>query len=158
MTDALADVALLRAAGYYLAGYDDPDEAEQAHYVHVLPLPPQPPGTLTTNATDTEWVSVAGTTTPPHPFAARPGHMPPVGETVDDLVAELETARGLLKALAGNNPATRISHVAPAWECTFCFHERVWHAVNVLDIANHAPDCPWRKAKEYTQALEAKRE
>jgi hypothetical protein len=126
MTDALADVALLRAAGYYLAGYD-PDEDM------------------------------------PHPHAARPGHMP----SVDDLVAELETARGLLKALLpfvpvevdpddfGNDKVYCAACAAPA----LYRNDYDGDPVEAFDDpARHAPDCPWRKAKEYVDGLEAKSE
>jgi hypothetical protein len=116
MSDALADVALLRAAGYYSTPTCDPDEDM------------------------------------PHPHAARPGHMP----SMDDLVAELEKARGLLKALAATPHLESLFVDDYVWQCVHC---HVHAAGDLLsDPANHAPDCPWRKAKEYTQALEAKSE
>jgi hypothetical protein len=115
---------------------------------------------------------------PPTKWAAHPGAMPTVADTLNRMHAaearvtivesELEKVRGLLKALVSDEapivafnddypPDDGLSEVACLYCQTGngrCDTEYEWH-VNLSDPANHTPDCPWRLAAEYVQQMEA---
>jgi hypothetical protein len=69
-----------------------------------------------------------------------------------EALAELETVRGLLRALMA--PASYRGMVCP-W-CKSVAH--MGRGGFELYIDDHAADCPWRQAREYVDGLEAKNE
>jgi hypothetical protein len=71
-----------------------------------------------------------------------------------ELLDEIERLRGIVAAIAEADPRASVGYDGEMWVCTLCSPDGSAHSDGDWgqDPVDHDPECPWRMAKESTDA------